>query len=46
MPEEKSLNDRFEDYFKRRDSFDRKYWEGSDKLQDEFDTLMKELEES
>lgn len=42
----KDLEERFEDYFKRREQHDKKWWEGSLKLEDEFDALMKELDES
>ena len=43
---EKSLDDRFDEHFAYRDKIDTKYWKESDRLQDEYDKLMEELEAS
>lgn len=39
----KTLDERFEDYFKRRERLDRNYFKASEKLMDEYDALMEEL---
>ena len=43
---ETSLDDRFDEHFAYRDKIDAEYWKESDRLQDEYDKLMKELEDS
>jgi len=45
-PKEKTLEERFDDYFKRRARLTATYFAKSDQLQDEYDALMAELEES
>lgn len=42
----KSLEDRFDENFKAREKLEKKFWSASDKLNDEYDALMKELDES
>lgn len=46
MSDENSLDQRFDEHFKTRDDLDKKYWEESERLSDEYDALMKELDES
>ena len=42
---EKSLDERIEDNFKTRDLLDKEYWSNVEKLNNEYDALMKELED-
>lgn len=42
----KDLEERFADYFARREKLDKDWAKASDKMEDEFDALMKELDES
>lgn len=44
--ESKSLDERFDKNFKAREKLEKKFWAASNKLNDEYDALMKELEES
>jgi hypothetical protein len=47
MSEQKqSLEVRFDQHFKAREKLDKKYWEESERLTDEYEELMKELNES
>ena len=41
----KDLDARFETYFESREELDAQYWKRSEELQNEYDALMKELEE-
>lgn len=43
--EQKSLEERFAKHFKTREKLQEKFWKRMDELSDEYDALMKELEE-
>jgi hypothetical protein len=43
---EKSLEERFEQHFKARERLDKRFWAKTEELNDEYDALMKELNES
>lgn len=45
MTKQKSLDERFDEYFTEREKLDKTYFAASEKLMDKFDDLMKELKD-